>query len=161
MNYPALGSIEGVNIRPTRIEDLDQLVSWMNDAEIQKTFVEKPRTFSVDGQTTQVQRMEAMPTPRAILYSIFFKDQLIGRLKLSKINWEQKIAHTSILIEPNPEFRGKGYGTESFKLLIDLAKDLGLKTLISKIHEENIPSIKLHEKVGFKKDLKGKYILSL
>lgn len=152
MNFPILGSTEKISIRPTRPEDLDQLVEWMNNPEIQKTFVEKPRMFSVDGQTVQIQRMEVLETPKAILYSIFLKAQLIGRLKLSKINWVKKSAHISILIAPNPDLRGKGYGTVALKLLVDLAVKLQLKKLISKVQKNNTPSIIIHENVGFKKE---------
>jgi RimJ/RimL family protein N-acetyltransferase len=162
VNFPSLGDKESINIRPATEEDLPQFLVWMNDSEIQKTFISKIRTFTLEGQGKQIGKMHSEEFPKQIVYAILLQNQLIGRLKLDKINWEKKSAHTSILISPDEELRGKGYGTEAFKLLVELAKNLNLNLLISKVKEENLPSIKIHEKLGFNKnETKGNYELPL
>ena len=46
--------------------------------------------------------------------------------------------------------RGKGYGTELFKLLLKKAKSLGVTDIISTVEKYNYPSKKVHEKCGGK-----------
>ncbi|MBE5754675.1 MAG: GNAT family N-acetyltransferase [Clostridiales bacterium] len=47
------------------------------------------------------------------------------------------------------EFRGKGYAKEALLLSYDYAKGLGYKLVYAGIKEDNIASIRLHEKLGF------------
>ena len=73
-------------------------------------------------------------------------------------------AHSDTVISVAPEikeeFRGKGFATAGLKLAYNLAKEKGFKIAIADIREDNLPSIKLHEKLGFEymrtyKNLKG------
>lgn len=148
MNLPTLGDLETINIRPTAKTDLPQLVKWMNDPSIQETLVSKKRQFTVKGQEWQLAKMHE-EKPRLVIYNIFLADRIIGRLKLTKINLQEGSAHVSILLAPEGDIRGKGYGTAALKLLVDLARTLKLKKLTSKIQKENTPSIIIHEKNGF------------
>ena len=64
------------------------------------------------------------------------------------------------------EFRSKGIGNESFEKAIKLLKKTKKpKIVLAEIHKDNIPSIKLFEKLNFQfKEKKGvwlKYILEL
>lgn len=56
----------------------------------------------------------------------------------------------------NVEFSGQGYGTEGVRALLDLAfsksKGLGLHRVQANVVPENLPSIRLAEKVGFRKE---------
>jgi len=61
----------------------------------------------------------------------------------------QGVAEVSIYIHPN--HRGKGIGQLLFKKLIFESEKKGIWTLHSAIFSENLGSIKLHEKVGFRK----------
>lgn len=59
------------------------------------------------------------------------------------------VAEVSIYIGEN--YRGQGLGEILFKKLIKLSEENGFWTLQSGIIRENITSIKLHEKCGFRK----------
>jgi len=48
-------------------------------------------------------------------------------------------------------FRGKGVGKSLFKTLIESSEAEGIWTLESSIFEENVPSIRLHTSLGFRK----------
>ena len=47
------------------------------------------------------------------------------------------------------EQRGKGYGLEAVRLVLEKAKNYGCKTAVAHIRKDNIPSLGLHEKLGF------------
>lgn len=50
-----------------------------------------------------------------------------------------------------PEVQHKGYATEAIRSLVNYASgNWNIRNIVAEIHEENIPSIKLIEKLGFK-----------
>lgn len=56
----------------------------------------------------------------------------------------------SVIMIAEASFRGKGYASEAYKLLLDFAfSHLSLKKVVAFILEINTPSIRLHEKLGF------------
>ncbi|MEK6873504.1 MAG: GNAT family N-acetyltransferase [Nanoarchaeota archaeon] len=62
--------------------------------------------------------------------------------------WSNKGVVESVYIDKN--YQKKGYGTQILKYLINWMKLKKVKHIESNILTENIPSIKLHEKLGFK-----------
>ena len=61
----------------------------------------------------------------------------------------------------NPVYQGKGIGLLLFKRIIEKAKENNIKTIQSLINTDNPPSIKLHEKAGFKLSLRKQAVLEL
>jgi len=53
-------------------------------------------------------------------------------------------------IAVHPDFQKKGIGKKLYDALVDKAKKEGKKTISTSINPDNIPSIKLHEQVGFR-----------
>ena len=56
----------------------------------------------------------------------------------------------SVAPEILKEFRGRGFGEESLKIAYSLAKELGFREITAGIREDNLVSINLHLKLGFK-----------
>ena len=48
----------------------------------------------------------------------------------------------------SPLYRGKGYGTILFRMLLDMAKEKGIKEVISTVEKYNYASKTIHEKNG-------------
>ena len=82
-------------------------------------------------------------------YSIFFMDTLIGAINLYNIRWHHARAEIGIWLDD--AYWGKGYGTLVMKTIIRFAyHELDLNRIEAHIYPDNIASIKLFEKVGFK-----------
>ncbi|MCM1467566.1 MAG: GNAT family N-acetyltransferase [Alistipes sp.] len=47
------------------------------------------------------------------------------------------------------EYRRKGYGYRAAQMALEFAKQYGMERVITYIHEKNIPSVRLSEKLGF------------
>lgn len=78
-------------------------------------------------------------------------ERVIGLLDLFDFDAYHLRAGVGILIE-NSGNRRKGYGSEALSLLITYARqELGLHQLYANIFDDNLPSILLFEKQGFKK----------
>ena len=56
----------------------------------------------------------------------------------------------SVAPEILEEFRGRGFGEESLRIAYSLAKELGFREITAGIREDNLTSINLHLKLGFK-----------
>ncbi len=78
-------------------------------------------------------------------------DKVIGWVALSSVSSRfvyRGVAEVSIYIDKN--LRGKSAGSLLLEQVIKESEDLGFWTLQSGIFEENVPSIRLHEKHGFR-----------
>ncbi|MFN3478028.1 MAG: GNAT family N-acetyltransferase [bacterium] len=76
----------------------------------------------------------------------------LGMIELSKIDWKNRNAYIGVLIG-NRNQRRKGFATESLKILINLAFQYwNLHKLFALIVDNNLPSIKLFEKMNFTKE---------
>jgi RimJ/RimL family protein N-acetyltransferase len=74
----------------------------------------------------------------------------IGKTGLSSINHMHRTAEFGIVIG-EPECRGKGYGTEATRLVLDYAfTALGLHNVFLRVYAYNAPAIRAYEKAGFK-----------
>lgn len=83
-------------------------------------------------------------------FSIYYKESVVGEIFLHDINTDSTEALVGYHIF-NPNFRGKGIGTTSLKLLQKFVKESEkFKKLTIITAEDNIPSKKISEKCGFK-----------
>ena len=74
----------------------------------------------------------------------------IGKTGLSAINHMHRTAELGIVIG-EPDCRGKGYGTEATRLLLDYAfTTLGLHNVFLRVYAYNAPAIRAYEKAGFR-----------
>jgi len=93
-------------------------------------------------------------------------DKIIGTCQLHSINWIHRNAELQIRLG-NKDNRGKGYGSEVVRLLLDFAfRDLNLYRVFLYVFETNANAIHVYEKAGFKKEgllrkaahIDGKYV---
>ena len=93
-------------------------------------------------------------------------DKIIGTCQLHSINWIHRNAELQIRLG-NKGNRGKGYGSEAVRLLLDFAfRDLNLYRIYLHVFQTNTNAIHVYEKVGFKKEgllrkaahIDGKYV---
>ena len=71
----------------------------------------------------------------------------IGKLREKLTEKSRKIGG-NIVYAISKKYRGKGYGTILFKLLLEKSKELGIKEILSTVKIDNYSSIKIQEKCG-------------
>jgi RimJ/RimL family protein N-acetyltransferase len=82
-------------------------------------------------------------------FAIGHNDKTVGELQLKQIDMEKLCGTLSIHLV-NDSFKGKGYGTEAQRLLIDYAiNTLGLRTIYAEAIHRNHRSKHVLEKLGF------------
>lgn len=84
------------------------------------------------------------------LYIISDGDTVIGWVSLESFYGRPAYNHTAeVSIYLDEAARGKGYGKEILKTIIDQAPALGVKSLLGYIFAHNEPSLKLFKSFGF------------
>ncbi|MBM4177565.1 GNAT family N-acetyltransferase [Candidatus Gribaldobacteria bacterium] len=79
------------------------------------------------------------------LFIIEFGEERIGQFRLDEINKAKAIINISL----SQKQRGKGLGSLALQKGIKLANDLGFKELRAEVHQDNLASIGLFQKMGF------------
>jgi RimJ/RimL family protein N-acetyltransferase len=89
-------------------------------------------------------------SPENYFYTIKYKHVTVGQVVLWRFKDNPKSCSISYWI--GLEFCGRGLATAAINLVTTYAfKELGVKFMEAKIHEDNIPSVRVAEKAGFEK----------
>jgi diamine N-acetyltransferase len=151
-NEQPILNIEGdlVALGPLRRELLPLYQRWINDLGTTRTLdlPPYPMTMEKEQDWFDQQSKTQDDTP----FTIYERETLrpIGNTGLHEVDHRNRMATFGILIG-EPECRGKGYGTETTRLMLDYAfTALGLHNVMLMVFEFNPGAIKAYEKAGFK-----------
>ena len=141
-----------INLRALEPTDLEFLFQTENDesfweiSNTQKPFSRHLLTQYLEN--TQLDIYEAKQLRLMIIESI--SNTSIGMIDLFDFEPKHKRAGIGVLI--SPKFEGKGYASEALQLLIKYVfTHLDLHQVYANITDDNLKSISLFEKQGFKK----------
>lgn len=142
---------EKVYLRAIEASDIDgPYLDWLNDVEV-TLYMETGRFPSTSATLRKyLERFDGSSTD--VIFAICDKktDKHIGTATLNSISWIHRTANTGIMIG-DKAYWGKGYAYEAWKFLIDYSfSRLGLRKITAGAVVDNIASIKLQEKLGFK-----------
>jgi len=137
-----------VRLRSLRTEDLQKMIDWNRDAEVQyfvdcnlpDNLFELERWFS-DNVPDRHYRIFAIET---------FASELIGDLELDHICWSKQEAELRIRIGEK-KFWGKGFGTEAIQIILDyLFYQKNFKRIYLRVYHFNHRAIQCYQKNGFR-----------
>lgn len=141
-----------VYLRALEPEDYLVTSEWRKDEEIQN-MVGGPKYF-VSKEKERQWIMDTIQDNSRMVLGICLKenDKLIGTVNIQDIDWINRSAHVPILLG-DKEAWGKGYASEARLLALKFAfEERGLHRIWALVLEDNIPSLKLHEKCGYVKE---------
>jgi diamine N-acetyltransferase len=145
-------SIEGelVALGPLRRELLPLYQRWINDLGTARTLDLPPQPMTIEKEQDwydQNSRAE-----NSVPFTIYERETLrpIGNTGLDGVDHRNRTATFGIVIG-EPDCRGKGYGTETTRLMLDFAfTALGLHNVMLMVFEFNPAGIRTYEKAGFR-----------
>jgi RimJ/RimL family protein N-acetyltransferase len=138
-----------VSIRPLMEGDLEALVRWNNDPEVEQ-YMDGPQPQNLEECIAWYRACDQTRNYR--LYALETEDGLlVGELELDHIVWRRKEAELRIVIgEKN--YWGQGYGRAAIISLLELAFDqLKLDRIYLRVYLFNERAIRCYENVGFKR----------
>ena len=121
-----------------------------NKAKAEKLEVSENQKSFLDSAAGIIKRAEIYKKLNPHLFGIFCEEQIIG-LALIKDFEEEPFAYDLQQFMIDKNFQGRGCGTEALKLILDYLKNEGrFESVEICVKKEDVPAIKLYEKVGFK-----------
>lgn len=151
MAIPVYRSGKYVYLRPLSKEDVPLLTQWINDPDVTQ-YLNRVFPASFLEEEQRVENVGKSSEHEIVLGMCLKTDELIGTIGLHHINWINRTAITGTLIGAE-EHRGKGYGTDTKMLLLDVAFNaLGLRKIASCVFSFNGRSARYSEKCGYRRE---------
>src|SRR5690554_5482678 len=140
---------ERLAIGPWRNDLLDTYLRWFNDMAVART-LNHPRQVTMHELTNSIAVQEADDSVEGFTIYETASWTPIGNAALTHIDFRDRTAEFEIVIG-EASARGKGYGTEATRLVLDHAFTvLGMRNVMLKVYEFNLAGIRAYEKAGFR-----------
>mgnify|MGYP000963964062 CR=1 FL=1 len=140
-----------VMLREYRQDDFSCIRKWVNDRETTKylsSIFWFPQSEADTGEFLG-RAMRSAPNAAFFVIADVNDESYIGQLDIFEINWKIRQGKLGMVIGDEGK-RGKGYGTEALKLLINYAFGiLSLERLELEVYDENKRAARCYEKAGF------------
>ncbi|MBD5356429.1 MAG: GNAT family N-acetyltransferase [Bacteroides sp.] len=141
-----------VYLRALNPDDYQTSYKWRNDPEIQKMVGGHSHFVSIETERQWVQNVMNSKDKIVLAICLCENDKYIGNAMLQEIDWINRTAHAPVMIGDKTEWH-KGYAMEARMLMLKFAfEERNLRRIFAYILESNLPSIKLQERCGFKKE---------
>ena len=137
-----------MKIREHTKEDIPLRVKWLNNPKVNKLIGDEP------GKETDLQKQKDWfdnyeKDENKKFFTICDNELPIGIVGLSNISENNKNADLFIAIGED-EYRGKGFGKESMKWILNFAfEELKLNKVNLGVFEENESAVMLYKNIGF------------
>lgn len=142
--------LDGYNIylSPMNLEDASVYVKWLNDSIISES-------IGIEGKIITLNSVKKWLTENSNNYNfiIILKEtnKPIGSINLYDTDLIHQCSSLSMFVG-DEQNRGKGYGKEAIKLLLEYGfNNLNLNNIMLKVYSFNKRAVKLYESLGFKK----------
>lgn len=140
-------------LRPIDLNDKLKIFEYRSDSETNKYQGWIPKTIE-EVETFIAKNPEQINEPETWFQFVIIEketQEIVGDLGIHFIDSDNKQAEVGCTL--NKHFQNKGYATESLKRIIDyLFKDLNKHRIITSIDPDNKNSIRLVERIGFRKE---------
>ena len=140
-------------IRPITLDDKNEIFEYRSDTETNKYQGWIPKTID-DVETFIGKISKQINEPETWFQFVIIEKEtqkIVGDLGIHFFDSENRQVEIGCTL--NKEFQNKGYATESIKRVIDyLFKELNKHRIITSIDPDNKNSIRLVERIGFRKE---------
>ena len=138
---------ERIYLSPMNKDDVEIYTKWMNDAEVSVNLGQYTKMITLNSEQKNLESMTSDGQNFAIILN---DDTLIGNISLFEIDNISRKATVGLFIGEK-ENRGKGYGTEALRLILNYGfKMLNLHNIMLLVHSDNEQGIACYKKAGFR-----------
>lgn len=139
---------ENLYLSPMNVEDAPIYVKWLNDKTVSENIGLDTKITTLEGEREWLRKNQ-----NEYNFAIVLKknDELIGNISFDEVDLIHRNACLGIFIG-DEKHRGKGYGKEAIKLLLEYGfNNLNLNNIMLNVYSFNKRAIKVYESLGFKK----------
>ena len=144
---------EVVALGPFAPEQADAVARWYNDYEVMRNWEFLPGPRTVASLRPIFEPGGFFDQPENTVFAVYevASWELVGMTGLVHVDHVNRIAEFLIMIG-EAQHRGRGYGTEATRLLLDHAfLGIGLENVLLRVFEYNLAGIRAYEKAGFRR----------
>ncbi len=136
-----------VELRAVKREDLELFLQWRSESSGELRTGHRPLT-----SLNQEEFFKKLSFDNnMIVFTACVGGEPVGYVQLYPIDWRNRKAEVGVIM--GRKRQGQGLGEEALRLIVDYGfKTLNLKRIYAEIYFYNKNSIKLFEKIGFKKE---------
>ena len=141
---------ELVSLGPLRRDLIPLYLRWINDFGTTRTLSIQNRPMTLEEETAWFDSRASAGGEYAFTIYERSSGRPIGNCDLFKVDFRNRRGEVGLMIG-EPEARGKGYGTEAMRLLLDFAfTALSLNSVMLQYFEFNPAARRCYEKAGFR-----------
>ncbi|CAA9532658.1 MAG: Acetyltransferase, GNAT family [uncultured Thermomicrobiales bacterium] len=141
---------ESVALGPVRRDLIPTYQRWVNDLGTLRTLAMPPTPMILERETAWFEGVIAQDD--LAMFTVYERatGRPIGNTELREIDFRNGTAGFGLMIG-EPDARGKGYGTETTRLMLDYAfTALGLHNVLLTVYEHNPAAHRVYRKAGFR-----------
>jgi RimJ/RimL family protein N-acetyltransferase len=139
---------ERVYLSPMFLDDLEQYTRWINDFEVTRYLGQAAKCFSLESERKYLEKLVSDGHNFAAVLKE--EERLIGNASIFGVQHIHQCAEIGLFIGEAGD-RGKGYGQEIVRLLVDYGfRYLNLNNIMLRVFSGNAAAINAYRKCGFK-----------
>jgi RimJ/RimL family protein N-acetyltransferase len=151
--YPL--TTERLDLRPLRLDDLDDLLLYHSRADVARYLYWEPRDRSqvleVLRQRTRMSSITREGDQLVLGAVLRSTGTVVGEVTLTWRSEQHRQGEIGFVF--NPEHHGQGLATEAARVMLRLAfADLGLHRVVGRCDARNAPSARLMERLGMRRE---------
>lgn len=141
-----------LRIRPAVLEDLDAIMTWINDPEVVAHIANIRTPVSRDEEAAWLRRTLLSANDRLYSFEDASTGAYVGQGGIHQIYWPARNGRLAIIIKK--EFQGRGYGKAAMRALMRVGfDDIKLHKLWSIVREDNPKTVHLNcDVLGFRQE---------
>jgi RimJ/RimL family protein N-acetyltransferase len=142
-----------VRLAPSTRDDAEVFARWSQDADYLRNLdTDYARPYSAESYIERFNPGHESPNSVVFHLRTLEDDRLIGFAALHSIEWNNQAGLLAIGIG-EPDYRGRGYGTDALRLLLRYAfEELNLYRVGLDVIANNARAIHAYERAGFKQE---------
>jgi len=139
---------ERIYLSPMDRDDAPVFARWMNDPAVSGFLGAHGSVFTLEAMQKELAAIDEQGNNFAIV--LRQGDVVLGNIRLFDLNQRARRATLGIFIG-EAEHRGKGYGTEAIRLILDYGfATLNLHNIMLGVHADNARALSCYQTVGFR-----------
>lgn len=141
---------EKIGLGPLRKDLIDSYQRWINDLRVNRTLALPGMPMTREAEQQWLDRVLTDSTGAYFTIYELESKRPIGNTSLENINTADGTAEFGIVIG-EPDTWGKGYGTETSRLMLGYGFDvLGLHNIMLQVYAHNQRGVRAYERAGFR-----------
>jgi len=143
-NYP---STEKYALRRFEPQDIANRVDWLNDPRVRESLTVTDE-ITVEGTTKWLQNARKNPNRKDV---VVYDLESLKMIAIAGFKSEPDDTVPILYFAVDPELQGKGIGSVTLQLLVEYMRSQpGVSGAAGEIYTDNVASIKIHQRLGFK-----------